>query len=107
LGTICLRLAWLYRYNNEEREKEFLRHAAECYEEAYRYEGLPIGGLDEISIVYLLGELNRRIEKYEDAIYWFNKAISHPGIKQKKNLELQIRDQWNIAREQFKQMEKS
>ena len=103
LGTICLRLTWLFRTLGEEREQDFLKHAAQCYEEAYRYEKLPIGGLDEISITYLLGELNRRLEKFEDAIYWFNKAISHPGVKQKKNMESQIRDQWILAREQFKQ----
>ena len=103
LGVICLRLAWLYRYNHEEREIDFLRHASECFEEAYRYEGLPIGGMDDISITYLLGELNRRLGKYEDAIYWFNKAIGNPGIKQKKSLETQVREQWSLAREQFKQ----
>ncbi len=104
LGGICLRLAWLYRYNHEEREIDFLKHATECFEEAYRYESLPIGGMDDVSITYLLGELNRRLGKYEDAIYWFNKAIGNPGIKQKKSLGIQAREQWGLAREQFKQL---
>jgi len=107
LGSICLRLAWLYRYLGEEREYQFLKYAAESFEEAFRYEKLPIGGLDDLSITYLIGETKRRLEKYEDAIYWFNKALRNPGIKQKKKLEMQIRDQWRSAREHFKHQKNS
>lgn len=102
LGILCLRLAWFHRYIGEPRELEFLQHAVACFEEAFRYETLPIGNLGEIEILYLLGELNRRLEKYEEAIDWFNKAVTNPMIKRKRNLEVQTREQWRLAKEEYR-----
>ncbi|QEK11803.1 DUF2225 domain-containing protein [Crassaminicella thermophila] len=104
LGTICLRLAWFYRFIGEDKELHFLKHAKNCFEEAFLYEQLPIGNLDEVSMLYLLGELNRRLGKYEDAINWFNKAVSNPAIKRKKKLEMQAREQWILAKEEYKKI---
>lgn len=102
IGTLCLRLAWLYRYIHEDRELDFIEHAANCFEEAFRYESLPIGNLDEVSLLYLLGELNRRLKKYDEAIDWFNKAVSNPNIKRKRKLDMLARDQWSLAKEEYK-----
>ncbi|TCO79508.1 DUF2225 domain-containing protein [Marinisporobacter balticus] len=102
LGMLCLRLGWLYRYIGEIREFDFLKHAIDCFEEAFRYERLPIGNLDEISLIYLLGELNRRLEKYDEAIDWFNKAVNNRAIKQKRKLDILAREQWRIAKEAYK-----
>ncbi|QXM05642.1 DUF2225 domain-containing protein [Crassaminicella indica] len=102
LGMLCLRLAWLYRYIGEERELEFLGHAVNCFEEAFRYEPLPIGNLDEVSLLYLLGELNRRLEQYDEAIDWFNKAVSNREIKRKRKLDMLAREQWLLAKEEYK-----
>ncbi|WZL71790.1 DUF2225 domain-containing protein [Clostridiaceae bacterium 35-E11] len=102
LGTICLRLGWLHRYIGEDRELAFLQHAVSCFEEAFRYEALPLGNLGEIEILYLLGELNRRLQKYEEAIDWFNKAVSNPAIKRKRSLDVQTREQWQLAKEAYR-----
>ncbi|QZY57376.1 DUF2225 domain-containing protein [Crassaminicella profunda] len=102
LATICLRLAWLYRYIDGEREIDFIEHAVNCFEEAFRYEPLPIGNLDEVSLVYLLGELNRRLKKYDEAIDWFNRAVSNRAIKRKRKLDAMAREQWSLAKEEYK-----
>lgn len=102
LGILCLRLAWLYRYIAEMREFHFLEHALICLEDAFRYEPLPIGNLDEVSLLYLLGELNRRLNKYDEAINWFNKAVNNRAIKRKRKLDILAREQWRLAKEEYK-----
>ncbi|AOT72370.1 DUF2225 domain-containing protein [Geosporobacter ferrireducens] len=104
LGNICLKLAWFHRFINNEREREFLHHAQTCFEEAFLHESLPIGNLDEVSLTYLIGELNRRLGKYEESIDWFNKAVENPLIKRNKKLEAQAREQWRLAKEEFKKL---
>lgn len=102
LGIICLRLAWLFRFIEDDREETFLRHTIHCFEEAFRYERFPIAKLDEISVSYLLGELNRRIKNYEEAIGWFDQTLRNSEIKRKRKLEIQTREQWRLAKEEYK-----
>ncbi|MBB6214614.1 hypothetical protein HNQ80_000697 [Anaerosolibacter carboniphilus] len=102
LANICLRIAWLYRYLHHEKEFEFLTHAVGCFEQAFANEPLPIGNLDEVSLMYLIGELHRMIGNYEEAIEWFGKAISNPAIRGKKKIDTMTREQWKLAKDAFK-----
>lgn len=104
LGSICLKLAWFHRFISSERENEFMLHALICLEEAFSHDPLPLGNLDEVSLTYLIGELNRRLGRYEEAIDWFNKAVGNPLIKRNKKLEAQAREQWRLAKEEFKKL---
>lgn len=102
IGSICLKLGWLYRGKDQEKEKEFLKHALYYLEAAYQEEPLPIAGLDEISLAYLVGELHRRFDNIKDAIKWYAKALDNPGIKRNRRIQLMAREQWAVAREQGK-----
>lgn len=101
IGGICLRLAWLYREAKNAKEQEFLGHALESFEEAYQTERIDDFGLDEVSVTYLNGELNRRLGYYKDAIKWYGKTLEHPDIKRKRHIQLKAREQWGMAREQY------
>ncbi len=104
IGSICLRLAWIYRGQDmEEEEKEYLKYALNNFERAYQQEPLPIAGLDEVSLSYLVGELHRKLDKPKEAIVWYAKALDNPGIKRKRQLQLMAREQWARAREQYKE----
>ncbi|AOY76340.1 DUF2225 domain-containing protein [Clostridium formicaceticum] len=105
IGTLCLRLAWLYRGCGDEREIQFLQHALKSLEVSYQQESLPIGGLDEISALYLIGELYRKLGNPQEAIQWYAKTLEHPDIKTKRQIQLIAREQWRIAREAY-QVEK-
>lgn len=102
LAGLCLKLAWLYRFAGDKQEEVFLKYALDNYMEAFDKEGLPIGNLDEISMLYLLGELNRRLGLYKEAVVWFGKAVSSPGRKDNPRIERQAREQWALAKEQAK-----
>lgn len=106
-GKICLRLSWFYRYKRDEEEKKFIEFTINSFEKAFTGERISNDEYDEIAILYLLGELNRRIGKYNKSIMWFDKALSNRQIKKKRHIELKARDQWSVAREQYKKQKKA
>lgn len=75
-AMICLKIAWMYRFlEDSEHELPFLSQALEAFNDAYIQEPFPIYGLERNSFMYLLGDLNRRIGKYDEALQWFSKTI--------------------------------
>lgn len=102
IAGLALKLAWIYREMKCDKEEGFLDYALQNYMEAYNTEELPLGNLDGISVQYLIGELSRRLGKYEEAIFWFNKAITNPERRSNPRIEKLARDQWQLAKEQSK-----
>ncbi len=100
IGKLCLRLAWFYRYINNDREKEFIKYTIDSFYEAYTLERIDKEDYDEVIMLYLLGELNRRIGNYKEAVKWFDKALSNPDINRKRHIKLKARQQWSLAREE-------
>lgn len=75
-AMISLKIAWMHRLlNNAEQEKVFLGQALEGFNNAYIYEVFPIYGLQRDSLMYLLGELNRKLGYYPEALQWFSRTI--------------------------------
>lgn len=75
-AMISLKIAWMYRLlENTEQETVFLRQALEGFNNAYITELFPIYGLQRDSLMYLLGELNRRLGNYKEALLWYSKTI--------------------------------
>lgn len=75
-GMISLKIAWMYRLlDNTESETAFLKQALEGFNNAYINEIFPIYGLQRDSLMYLLGELNRKLGNDQDALLWFSKTI--------------------------------
>ncbi|UTR09127.1 DUF2225 domain-containing protein [Evansella sp. LMS18] len=59
---LCLRLSWLYRYmENEKEEARFQRHARSFYEVSYTEGDFKNKSMTEITVLYLIGELSRRV----------------------------------------------
>lgn len=90
----CLKIAWMYRLAKDEKnELMFLNQALQGFNEAYSTENFPIYGMDKFTVLYLLGELNRRCGKIDDANNWFGKVIIDPIAPQKiKDLAKDQRD---------------
>lgn len=101
-GGLCLKLAWLYRFAEDKQEERFLNYSLKYYLEAFNQEKFPFGNLNEISVQYLLGELSRRLGKYEDAIVWFGKVIGSPEREENPRIEKLTREQWILAKDQYK-----
>lgn len=107
IAILSLRLAWLYRFEeNKKKEEQFLQYANERFEEAYYQESLPIGHLKEDALLYLLGEINRRLKNYREAIHWFNRQIQLPKEQNRPFIERRTREQWSLTQEERKRRKK-
>jgi len=106
LGGLYLRLAWLYRFEGDEaEERRFLNMAVREYEQSYVHSDFVKGDkeMSEVRVLYLIGELMRRVERYDQAILYFSKVIE----LKKKSIETGIismaHDQWSLARQEYKE----
>jgi len=75
-AMISLKIAWMYRFlEDNDNENSFLIQALQAFQDAYINEAFPIYGLQRDSLMYLIGELNRRTGNHEEALRWYSKTI--------------------------------
>jgi uncharacterized protein (DUF2225 family) len=100
IAKICLRIAWLYRFKQDQKEMEFLNFALESYTDAYSKERFPLDKLDEITCMYIIAELFRRVGKFDESIVWFSRIVSSVEARSKPKLIEMARDQYQLAKDQ-------
>lgn len=89
-------IAWLYRYvGNREQESRFLAFALEAYVKVYETEG---ADMNSARLMYLIGELNRRLGHYVKAVQWFGRVINDKNIMDAAMIRA-CREQWVQTRE--------
>jgi len=77
MAKLCMRLAWMYRFRGEpDIERKYLEHAFRYYQDTFLKENLPVGKLDEFTVMYMIGELARRLGQYGESVNWFGKLIA-------------------------------
>ncbi|KXG09649.1 hypothetical protein AT864_02119 [Anoxybacillus sp. P3H1B] len=87
LAGLYMRLAWLYRtYKVPEQEKRFMRLALQEYMASYSNDDFLGTHMSEVRILYLIGELHRRLGETKQAILYFSKVIA----KKKETIETGI-----------------
>lgn len=103
-AILCLRLAWMNRILEKKEEEQFyLKKAIEGFLSAYANEDTPIYGLDTYSLMYLIGELYRRVGNLEEALKWFSNVIVSRGANYKTKDK--ARDMKDLAKEMMKRKE--
>jgi uncharacterized protein (DUF2225 family) len=103
---LYLRLAWLYRFrNNGSEERRFLNMAVREYEQSYVHSDYVKGDkeMSEVRILYLIGELMRRVERFDQAVAYFSKVLEFRDRTIETGILQMARDQWSLAREEYKQ----
>jgi uncharacterized protein len=89
-------IAWLYREKGDkEKELRFLQFALDSYIKVYETEGVD---LNNARLMYLIGELHRRLGQYYDAVKWFYRVISDKKIMDSAMIRA-CREQWVVTRE--------
>jgi uncharacterized protein (DUF2225 family) len=89
-------IAWLYRYrNDEEQENRFLAFALEAYTKVFETEAEE---LNNARLMYLIGELNRRLKNYQEGVKWFGRVINDKRIMDAAMIRA-CREQWAATRE--------
>lgn len=87
MAKICMRIAWLYRYSGDKNlERRFMEHALTNYKIAYHDEDLNSGKLDEYMCMFIVGELCKRTEQYDESIKWFSRLIMSYSDPNQKGL---------------------
>jgi uncharacterized protein (DUF2225 family) len=100
IAGILHHIAWLYRYNGDwEQEKRFLGFALDAYVNVYETEG---SSLNNAKLMYLIGELNRRLRNYNEAVKWFGRIINDRSIMDAGMIKAS-REQWTTTREDMLQ----
>lgn len=98
IAGILHHIAWLYRYEaNQNDEKRFLRFALQAYIRVYEAEGV---SLNNAKLMYLIGELNRRIGELNEAIRWFSRVVNDKKIVDASMIR-SCREQWQLIREEM------
>lgn len=102
MAGLSLRLAWLYRSANDPaQEIRFLQLAEEQYEAAYLNNESDSTSMSEMMVLYLVGELNRRLGNLQKAVSYFAKVIEHPHRELEVKTVKLAREQWQLAREEY------
>lgn len=107
IAKACLRLAWFNRMlEDEEVEMQFIKHAANYYEQAFTTEDFDESGEEEYVVCYVLGELNRRLGEFRKATSFYDMAIRHPDIEDRKQIKQMAQDQRMAASEEYRKQKK-
>jgi hypothetical protein len=95
IAGILHHIAWLYRYKQDwEQEQRFLRYAKEAYIRVYETEG----EVNNARLMFLIGEISRRLKEYDDAVKWFARVINDKRIMDSAMIQAS-REQWMVTRE--------
>ncbi len=107
VGGLCLKLAWTYREMGSSKEFTFLENAMASYTKAYETEPMPLETIEEVPMIYLIGELNRKLGNFQRAITWYGKVVDHSQIKYYRHIKLLAREQWYLAKEAYNKKRKA
>ena len=83
-AILCLKIAWMYRLlKNDFYEKNYLTEALIAFNDTYINESTSSYGLDKFSVMFLIGEINRRIGEEKLALRWFSEVVTSINAPQK------------------------
>ncbi|MFC5530092.1 DUF2225 domain-containing protein [Cohnella yongneupensis] len=91
-------IAWLYRYEgNTTQENRFLGFALGAYINVFEKE---TESLSNTRLMFLIGELNRRLGNFNEAVKWFSRIIHDRSITDAAMIRAS-REQWQNIREEM------
>lgn len=93
-------IAWLFRYRGMAAEEQrYLRFALEAYISVYEYEWQ---GQNDARLMYMIGELHRRLGEYNEAGKYFTRIIQDKRIMDAAMIRA-AREQWQQMREEMQE----
>ena len=99
IASLLHHIAWLYRYQGDTvQEQRFLRYSLDEYVKVFENDS---SGGNDARLMYLIGELNRRIGDFTTAVRWFSRVINDQRIVDAAMIRAS-REQWAILREQMR-----
>jgi uncharacterized protein (DUF2225 family) len=100
LAGLCMRLAWLYRYQEDAvNETRFLQLALKKYEDQLMGSSSFDPDMSEMKVIYLVGEIQRRLGMDTEAVKSFSSVVNHRNKLVEKNVVNMARERWDEIRE--------
>ena len=97
IAGILHHIAWIYRYQgNKEQEDRFLAYALDAYIKVFEEERSG----SNARLMYLIGELNRRLGNYHEAVRWFGRVIRDKSIMDAGMIRAS-REMWQLIRQEM------
>lgn len=105
MAGLHMRLAWMYRKaGNAAEEIRFLNNAVKAYEQSYFQNDYQTTDMSMARVLYLIGEIHRRLQNYKSSINYFSILIQNKDEVVEKKLVEMARDQWQLLREEQKNL---
>ncbi|NEU31452.1 DUF2225 domain-containing protein [bacterium LRH843] len=99
IAGLCLKLSWLFRMEGKkEQEQRFLKKALIHYKKSYEHSDYFGTTMTDMKMLYLIGELSRRLGHEADAIKYFSSVIQHKNKAFEQKIVEMAREQWYIIR---------
>lgn len=99
-ANLALKLAWLYRFTeDDEQELRFLKLALEDYIYMLANEDIEQEDVDEDRLIYLMADLNTRLDQYVEARKLFSQLIT--GKKVSPRYKTMATERWQDYKEEF------
>lgn len=90
---ICLKIAWLYRdLDDVLQEKAFIEKALEGFSQSLGKENYPLFHLDEYTVMYIVAELYRRMDRKQEAMKYVGSLILSGAPNRLKEKARDLRD---------------
>lgn len=102
MAKLYLRLAWFNReMGNTSEESKYVELALQAFVASYETEKFEEAPEKELEVIYLIGELNRQLGNYKEAIRWFDMTVRHELIYKNRLLKQYAKDQWALSAEEY------
>ncbi len=100
LAGLALRTAWLYREQGKtDWEIRFLESARDKYVESYLQGDYQELGMGELKILYLIGELSRKLGDIDMATYYFSRVLEKQRTSNETRIVQMTKEIWQEMRE--------
>lgn len=103
-ANLALKLAWLYRIEKDkEQELRFLKQALNDYIYMMANENIEQEGVNEDRLLYLMADLNSRLDNYTEARKLFSQLIT--GKKVSLRYKSMAIDRWQEYKDEVEEMD--
>lgn len=98
-ARLAHRIAWFHRIAEDKfNEQDFLEEALGFYKTAFHFEELTHSKLNELELLYLIGEISFRVGREEHAVAIFENLVRDPRVEERENFKKMIHRRWYEAR---------
>jgi uncharacterized protein (DUF2225 family) len=102
LAGLLIHIVWIRRINGDaEGERKALQAAVDAYKHFYEKGNKLPEKLGEPGVLYLIGELLRRLGQVREARQYYSKALSSKELEAFPNIDSLVREQMLVAKDQL------